>query len=55
MQTPDDYDMYLPYELESNQVGYIRVKKGAANISSSIADSEGGSAALTFLAAESHS
>jgi len=47
--------MYLPYELESNQVGYIRVKKGAANVSSSIADSEGGSAALTFLAAESHS
>lgn len=54
-QTPDDYDMYLPYELESNQVGYIRVMQGAANVSSSTAKLEAGNVALTFLAAESHS
>lgn len=47
--------MYLPYELESNQVGYIRVKQGAANFSSSTAELEAGNVALTFLAAESHS
>jgi hypothetical protein len=51
--------MYLPYELETNQVGYIRIVKGSqANAPSSRAVPKAGSQSnttLTFLSAESNS